>query len=341
MNELASESSGSEHTPAGAPSGTRGAHGGGGGNEVTEGGVVSRQTVLDLSHLTSPEQLASITRIERVAAVVVRQSLAAAYAKIPSQRVGATIYLPDDEQVRVRAHTGMLTVGGDGLGAPEDVLVVVGLLVVTSPVTGPVPQRIHVIGSVIAPRGSEPALGPALAATTGTVSYYPYAEGQDVKVLAGQVQLSGASLANPTGQPDDLLIAAGQVVVTGPVTTIGFRQLVVAGQFVVPAAVRDVVEPWMLVYGQVVWYRAEEPRTFFSDARVGPDFFRLLDRPVSLMVFGDLTVDAGVTEEMVREKVVDIALFGTLTAPAHLLGVLQVRCTDMFGTIQVVNGPGS
>lgn len=176
--------------------------------------MVSRQTVLDLSHLTSPEQLATITRIERVAAVVVRQSLAAGYAKIPSERVGATIYLPDDEQVRVRAHTGMLTVGGDGLGAPEDVLVVVGLLVVTSPVTGPVPQRIHVIGSVIAPRGSEPALGPALAATTGTVSYYPYAEGQEVKVLAGQVQLSGASLANPTGQPDDLLIAAGQVVVT-------------------------------------------------------------------------------------------------------------------------------
>jgi hypothetical protein len=301
---------------------------------------ISRQAVLDLSHLTSPEDLAAITRIDRVTAVVVPQSLAAAYAEIPSSRVGATIYVRDGERANVRAHTGTLVVGGDGLGGPEDVLVVVGLLVVTSQVTGTVPQQIHVIGSVVAPRGSESVLGRALAGTTGTVSYYPYAEGQDVKVLAGQVRLSGASLANPTGQPDDLLIAAGQVVVTGPVTTIGFRQVVVAGQFVLPVAARDVLEPWMLVHGQVVWYRAEEPRTIYSDSRVGPDFFRLLDHPVSLVVFGDLTLDAEVTEEAVREKVSDIALFGKLTVPAHLLGVVQVLCTDAFGTILVDDGSG-
>ena len=133
--------------------------------------------------------------------------------------MAATIYVPDGANVRV--HTGALVVGGDGLGAADDVLIVIGMLVITSPVTGPVPQRIHVVGSVLAPRGSESALGPALAGGTGGVTYYRYADGQDIKVLSGQVRLSGAMLANPAGQPDDILIAAGQVVMTGEVTTRG------------------------------------------------------------------------------------------------------------------------
>ena len=64
----------------------------------------------------------------------------------------------------MRMQTGSMVVGGDGLGADNDVLVVIGMLLITSPVTGPLPKRIHVIGSVLAPRGSEQALGQALAA---------------------------------------------------------------------------------------------------------------------------------------------------------------------------------
>ena len=134
--------------------------------------VLRDQPVVDFSHLTSPEQLAGISRIEDVALVVVPQSLAGAYAAISVSDVAATIYVPDGANVRV--HTGALVVGGDGIGAADDVLVVIGMLVITSPVTGPVPQRIYVIGSVLAPRGSEPVLGPALAGGTGGVSYYPH-----------------------------------------------------------------------------------------------------------------------------------------------------------------------
>src|SRR6266516_6759847 len=97
---------------------------------VEDGGVVSRRSVLDLSHLSSPEQLAGITRIERVATVIVPQSLAGAYARILSSRVAATVYVPDGANVRL--HTGPLMVGGDGLGAADDVLVVIGMLIITS-----------------------------------------------------------------------------------------------------------------------------------------------------------------------------------------------------------------
>jgi hypothetical protein len=176
--------------------------------EPMRGVVLRDQPVVDFSHLTSPEQLAGISRIEDVAVVVVPQSLAAAYVAISTADVAGTIYVPD--RANVRLHTGAMVVGGDGLGAADDVLVIIGMLVITSPVTGPLPQQIYVIGSVLAPRGSEPLLGPALAGGTGGVSYYPHRDGQDVKVLSGQVKLSGTILANPAGQAGDILIAAGR-----------------------------------------------------------------------------------------------------------------------------------
>jgi len=47
--------------------------------------------VLDLSHRTEPDQLAAISRIDRVAVVIVPEPLAAAYAAIPTARVAATV----------------------------------------------------------------------------------------------------------------------------------------------------------------------------------------------------------------------------------------------------------
>jgi hypothetical protein len=302
-------------------------------------GVVSGEPVLDFTHLTSAEDLAAISRIEGAAAVLVPESLAGAYAAIPSEGVAATVYVPEGENVRV--HVGPLIVGGDGLGAAEDVLVVVGLLVITSPVTGVVPRRIIVVGSVLAPRGSEPVLGPVLGGGVGSVTYFRYAEGQDFKVLTGQVKLSGATLANPAGQPDDVLLAAGQVIVTGPVTSVGYAQVIVTGQLVAPAASREVLEPRMQVHGQSAWYRSDDPRVIVEDTRFGPDFFRLLDHPVSLVVLADLSIAPGVTEAMLLEKVADIILLSDLTAPADLVPALQVLATDAFGTIRADDGPGS
>ena len=301
--------------------------------------VVSDQAIADFSHLTAPEQLAVISRIENVALVIVPESLAGAYAAIPSSGIAATIYVPDGANVRV--HTGALVVGGDGVGAVGDVLIITGMLIITSPVTGPVPQRIHVVGSVLAPRGSEAALGPVLAGGTGGVSYYTPVDGQDIQVLSGQVRLSGAMLANPAGQADDMLIAAGQVVITGEVTTVGYRQVIIAGQLAAPAASRDVIEPRAQVQGQAAWYRGEDPRVFYGDISLGPDFFRLLDHPVSLVVLGDLTITAGVTEAMMREKVTGISVFGDATAPPGLVGALQALTTDAFGDIRADDGPGS
>jgi hypothetical protein len=301
-------------------------------NEHEPGGervVVSDQPVVDFSHLTAPEQLAAISRIENVALVIVPDSLAAAYVAIPSSQIAATIYVPDGANVRV--HTGALMVGGDGLGAADDVLIITGMLIITSRVTGPLPQRIHVVGSVLAPRGSEAALGPALAGGTGGVSYYTPADGQDIKMLSGQVRLSGAMLA--AGQANDMLIAAGQVVITGEVTTVGYRQVLIAGQLAAPAASRDVIEPRAQVQGQVAWYQGNDPRVFHDDTSLGPDFFRLLDHPVSLVVLGDLTITAGVTEAMMREKITGISgsILGWVAEAEEFLGVRGEHAVGFAG----------
>lgn len=304
--------------------------------QVTQQAVIKDRPVLDLSHFTSPEQLAAIGRIQDVALVVVPEALAAAYAAIPSADVAATIYVPGGANVRM--HTGSLVVGGDGLGAADDVLIVVGLLIITSPVTRPLPKQIHVIGSVLAPKGSEPILGPALASGTGGVSYYQHAEGQEIRVHSGQVKLSGTMLANRAGRPDDMLIVAGQVAVTGEVDTVGYRNVIIAGQVAAPEASRDAIESAVAVQGQVCWYKGDDPHVFMSDASLGPDFFRLLDHRISLVVFGSLSIGAGVTEATLLEKVAGIALFGDITAPPELLGAVQVLATDVFGDIRASDG---
>ena len=78
-----------------------------------------------------------------------------------------------------------------------------------------------------------------------------------------------------------------------------------------------------------------------TDTRIGLDFFRLLDHPVSLVLLGDLSIAPDVTTAALREKVTDIILFSDVTAPAELLPVLQVLATDAFGAIRADDEPGS
>jgi hypothetical protein len=221
-------------------------------------------------------------------------------------------------------------------------LVVIGVLVITGPVTGELPQRISVVGSVFAPRGSEAALGRVLGGGAGTVTYYRHEEGPEaphVKVLSGQVRLTGAALANPGGEPNDILIAAGQVIITGEVGPIGYRQIFVAGQMVAPEAAQAGLEARLEAQGQTVWYRSGDPRVFYDEVELGPDYFRLLDHPVSVVVLGDLTIGAEVTADLMVKNVADLVVLGDVRAPAPAVPAVQVLATSLLGRIQVTDGP--
>ncbi len=77
-------------------------------------GVISDVAMLDLTPLTSAEDLAGITRISDVAMVLVPESLMPAVLGIPMDDVATVVPVPDG--VGVRNHTGALVMGGEALG---------------------------------------------------------------------------------------------------------------------------------------------------------------------------------------------------------------------------------
>jgi hypothetical protein len=297
-------------------------------------GEINDVAMLDLTPMTSAEDLAGITRISDVPLLLVPESLMPAVTAIPMEDVAMVVPVPDG--VQVRSHTGSLVVGGDALAGPgveNAALVVTGALIVTSPVSKVSYRQIIVTGLVLAPKGSESVLGAGLTRVTGSVDYYPYAEGQEIKVSSGQLRASGEVLANSSGGPDDILVVAGQLIVTGPVAKVGYRRVMVAGQMLAPADSQPVLGPVAIVKGQLIWYTGEQPRFFIGKERFERSFFELIDRPLHLGLVGVFGIDPEVTPELLREKVAEITLVGRLTAPRRLVGVLQLLATEKVGEI--------
>ena len=298
-------------------------------------GVIQDVAMLDLTPMTSAEELAGITRISDVAIVLVPESLMAAVVGIPMDDVAMVVPVPTG--VEVREHTGALVMGGEALASPDAenaALIVMGTLILTSQVPRVTYRQVIVMGLVLAPHGSESALGAGLTRVTGSVDYYPAAEGQEVKVSTGQLRASGEVLANPNGGPDDILVVAGQLIVTGPVTKVGYRRIVVAGQVLAPVDSQPVLGPAVIVKGQLIWYTGQ-PRFFVGKERFERSFFELLDRPLSLALVGSFEIGPDVPPALLREKVEEITLVGKLVAPRQLVGVLQLLTTEKVGKITV------
>jgi hypothetical protein len=298
-------------------------------------GEINDVALLDLTPLRSVEELAGITRISDVAIMLVPESLMAAAVGIPMDDVAMVVPVPDGVEVRV--HTGSLVMGGEALAGPgveHATLLVTGTLILTSPVHKVAYRQIIVMGLVLAPSGSESALGAGLTRVTGSVDYYPYAEGQEVRVSTGQVRADGELFANPTGGPDDVLVVAGQLIVTGPVAKVGYRRVVVAGQMLAPRDSQRVLGPATAVKGQLVWYTGQ-PRFFVGKERFGRSFFELLDRPLTMALVGTFEIDPDVPPELLRDKVAEIVLVGKRIAPSQLVGVLQLLTTEKLGVITV------
>ncbi len=296
--------------------------------------------VADLSSFTKPEELAHIGRIN-AGCIVVPEALAAAAAQIPSD-AGAVVTVPAG--VHARVMVGMTSLSGDGL-APDDgqdyALVVVGCLVITSPVVAITYQQLSVIGMVLSPRSSAAVLGPRFGTVIGTAEYYDYAPGQSVSTQSGEVTLSRSMLANAGGGRDDLLLIAGQALIDEPVTELGFRRIIVAGQIFAPKESRDLLGPAMQVAGQVLWYDATTPRVIRGDERYGAAFLELLDTPAALIVTGTLVIEDDVSPELLRAKISGITLTGSIRAPKAVLPVIQLLASENFGDIRATEDAGT
>ena len=238
---------------------------------------------------------------------------------------------------------GPIQLGGGALSHEDDehftVMVVNGPFVITSPVTSTKGYHLIVNGPVFAPQGSGDALGAALQELNGPLVLYSGDVGE-FKVHAGQAKLNASVLANEGGQPNDMLLVAGQIFITGQTETIGYKQVYVAGQAFIPRENEEVLSPYLQVYGQIIWYSGT-PRVVNGEEEFSGAFFEYLDEPVTLIINGSAKFQEDVSVDAVREKITEIILNGVIEGPEHLLPLLQALTKEKNGEIRLLGSGGN
>jgi hypothetical protein len=297
--------------------------------------------MLDLTGLESPEALDGVESIRNVGAILVPEPLLPRLSKIPMRNVGATIPVPPG--VRPKVFSGDTILNGEALanvdGDPGDVLIVSGNLAITSPVASVGYGQFIASGNVIAPTGSEAALGAGLTRMAGDISYYPYTEGATVRVRVGSQELTGHDLANPAGQESDVLLVVGTLAVTGGIERLGYQHLVTVGSLVVPPGSEEILAGRVTsLHGRII-YSAARLRQFTGNDSFGRGFFEYLDEPILLVITGTCTLEEDVTPDVLKEKVAGIILTGTLVAPRAIVGLVQALTLSKTGTITTSDDP--
>jgi hypothetical protein len=219
--------------------------------------------------------------------------------------------------------TGMGLLDLSALTTPEDLAAITG---------------IHKVGGILVPEALLPRLMGIPMSAVGTI--VPVPAGERVRVLTGQVKLTGEALASPGGD-GEILLVVGQLIVTTPVERVGYQGLHVYGQVIAPKGSETAIGSALRrLNGQTIYYTGE-PRFFAGNDRFGRGFFEALERPVALVLAGNYVVEADVSADLLKEKVAQLILAGTLRAPRALVPLLQARCELMAGTIVPLDGDGS
>lgn len=165
----------------------------------------------------------------------------------------------------------------------------------------------------------------------------------DKMEISGQSRVSGDFLA--AGEPDTTLLVTGQLFVTPPLESIGFKELRVTGQVFLPRGSEKVLTGKLRrLTGQILYYRSDAglPRVFSDGEEIGREFLELLPEPAPFIIMGNVSLDDDISVDLLRSKVVEITLAGKLHAPRHLLSVLQILAVDKVGTILAKKGePGA
>ena len=290
--------------------------------------------LLDLTGAEASHALDGVTRIAHVATILVPESLLAKLSSIPMDSVASTVPVPDGQRTKV--WSGQITLSGEVLASSDrekdELLVIAGQLVLTSPVQRIGNVKLVVIGQLIAPTGSETALGSSVSRMSGQVKYYPYVEGANVRVVYGSA-VSGGALANVAGEPTDILLSLGNLVVTSPIQRLGYKHIAATGHVVVPKDTdAELLSRIIPLGGQVASYSAP-PRVIDGKDHFTADFFELLDEPITLVLDGKFSFDEDISRELLLQKLAGLVFDGKISAPRHLVPVLQVRSIARDGKI--------
>ena len=172
----------------------------------------------------------------------------------------------------------------------------------------------------------------------GDLVVVPTPVGGKVKVRKGHIRMSGEALASGTGNPADILVVNGRLLVTSPAEVIGYQQLFVVGQLVAPASCRPLLERALSCLIGEALYFPEPFHLFTADTRIDRAFLELVEEPVHLVLLGNASLEGDVSVDLLQAKVAGITLVGVLAAPKPLVPLLYLKTTTNAGTITAEPG---
>lgn len=190
-------------------------------------------------------------------------------------------------------------------------------------------HKIYDVGLVLVPEHLAGCLGGLSISDVGAIVPVPI-DGK-VNCMTGQVRISADMLAS--GDPDTILVIAGQAFITGDLQSVGFKEIRIVGQMFAPRSCETAITAKMTQLTGQNFFLPSNAKIFQGDESIGKDYLELLDGQVSFVVMGSLTVEPDVTRELLKEKVTEIVLMGNLNGPADLVPLLQVLTTEKMGTI--------
>jgi hypothetical protein len=191
--------------------------------------------------------------------------------------------------------------------------------------------RIQDVGCILIAPHLTTALAGIPMQDVGTI--IPVPEGANIKLRMGQTYLTGESLA--AGNPEDTLYIIGQLFITTPVTSVGYKEISVHGQMFAVRGSEGVIGAKLGdVQGQTLYLPAGA-RTLTGNETLSGEFLELLPEPVAFIVMGCLTIEDDVTRELLKSKVLEFVLMGEIRVPKHLLALVQVLTKEKMGAISV------
>ena len=187
------------------------------------------------------------------------------------------------------------------------------------------------VGCILIPPYLAPALMRIHMENVGAI--IPVPEGENIKLRIGQTYLTGEALAS--GGAEDTLYVIGQLFITSPVTSVGYKEISVHGQmFAIRGSESALGSKLGSVQGQT-FYLPAGARTLMGDESLGQEFLDLLPAPTAFVVMGTLTIEDDVTLELLKSKVTEFVLMGQIRVPKTLHALVQVLTVEKMGEIVV------
>ena len=188
---------------------------------------------------------------------------------------------------------------------------------------------INDVGCIIIPENLATALMGIPMNDVGTI--IPMPEGNNVQLHVGQIKLSGEAIA--AGDPEDILFVAGQLIITTPVTNVGYQAIWAHGQILAIRGSETALGAKLKRLTGQILYLPAKARTVMGSESIGKAFLELLPEPTAMVIMGELTIEDDVTVELLQSKIVEFVLMGVIKAPKPLIPLVQVLTPEKMGEI--------